>query len=70
MRESLSHLPSFVTKAMLESSAKLVGMPGLLLERRGLKSGCCGDATVHRLLLEQPVYSPNPHKAIEQETKH
>lgn len=38
----------------------------IILRRRGLKSGCCGDATVHLCLLRgQPVYSPKPHKAPE-----
>lgn len=66
VRETVSHLPAFATTTMLESFAGLVGMAGLLLGRRGLKSGCCGDATVHLcLLLGQPVYSPKPHKAPE-----
>lgn len=68
MEEKESHLPAFATRAMLESFARLTGMPGLLLGRRGLKSRCCGN--IHRLLLEQPVYSPNPHKATDQETGH
>lgn len=64
--ETVSHLPAFPTTATLGSFARLVGMAGLLQERRGLKCGCCGDATVHLcLLLGQPVYSPKPHKAPE-----
>lgn len=66
VRETVFHLSAFATTAMLESFARLVGMAGLLLGREGLKSGCCGDATVHLcLLLGQPVYSPKPHKAPE-----
>lgn len=66
VRETVSHLPAFATTAMLESFARLIRMVGILLGRRGLKSGCCGDATVQLyLLLGLPVYSPKPHKAPE-----
>lgn len=39
--------PILTTKAKLESFARVVGMFGVLLCTRGLKYGCCGDATVH-----------------------
>lgn len=62
-RETVSFLPASATTALLESFVRLFGMAGLFLGRRGLKSGCCGDATVHLcLLLGQSVYSPKPHK--------
>lgn len=66
VRETVFHLSAFATTEMLESFARLVGMAGLLLGIEGLKSGCCGDATVHlSLLLGQTVYSPKPYKAPE-----
>lgn len=68
VKGTVFHLPAFATKAMKgEALPDSFGMPGLLLVRRGLKSGCCGDATLlhPRLLLGQLVYSPKPHKASE-----
>lgn len=47
MREAVTHQPFLTTKAKLESFARVVGMFGVLLGMRGLKYGCCGDATVH-----------------------
>lgn len=62
-RETVSLLPAFSATAQLESFVRLFWMAGLLLGRRGLKSGCCGDTNVRLSLLRgQSVYSPQPQK--------
>lgn len=73
--KSGSHLPDFATTAMLGSFARHIGMAGLLPGRRGLKPGCCGDATemlsISAFCLDSPslpLSHTKPQKATEQET--